>query len=142
MILVVLVEFEGLVNIGMIVRMMKNFGFLRLVFINLNLIEESYVYVVYVWDVFENVLILDLFEKVFEFFDFIVGMIGKFGKCFILYRVLLMFWELVGFIKDYFGEVGIFFGCESIGLKNEEFDVMDVIFMIFMSEEYFVMNFV
>ncbi|AMQ18552.1 RNA methyltransferase [Thermococcus peptonophilus] len=140
MISVVLVEPEGPANIGMIARTMKNFGFSRLVLINPNLTEESYAYAVHARDVLENALILDSFEEVLELFNFTVGTTGKPGKRFIPHRAPLMPWELAEIIKNYPGEVGIFFGRESIGLKNEELDAMDVTLTIPTSEEYPVMN--
>jgi tRNA/rRNA methyltransferase len=140
MISVVLVEPEGPANIGMIARTMKNFGFSRLVLINPNLTEESYAYAVHARDVLENALILDSFEEALELFNLTVGTTGKPGKRFIPHRAPLMPWELAEIIKDYPGEVGIFFGRESIGLKNEELDAMDVTLTIPTSEEYPVMN--
>ncbi|MBP1911424.1 RNA methyltransferase [Thermococcus stetteri] len=140
MISVVLVEPEGPANIGMIARTMKNFGFSRLVLINPNLTDESYAYAVHARDVLKNALILDSFEEAFRLFDLTVGTTGKPGKRFVPHRSPLMPWELAEAIKDYRGEVGIFFGRESIGLKNEELEAMDVTLTIPTSDAYPVMN--
>jgi tRNA/rRNA methyltransferase len=140
MISVVLVEPEGPANIGMIARTMKNFGFSRLVLINPNLTDESYAYAVHAQDILEKALILESFEDALGLFDLTVGTTGKPGRRFIPYRAPLMPWEFAETIKSYSGEAGIFFGRESIGLKNEELEAMDVVLTIPTSEDYPVMN--
>ncbi|ASJ01363.1 RNA methyltransferase [Thermococcus gorgonarius] len=137
---VVLVEPEGPVNIGMVARTMKNFGFSRLVLVNPNLAEESYSYAVHAKDVLENAIILESFEEAVSLFDLTVGTTGKPGRRFIPYRAPLMPWELSKVLKGYPGEVGIFFGRESRGLTNEELNAMDITVTIPTSEAYPVMN--
>lgn len=91
---VVLVEPEGPVNIGMIARTMKNFGFSRLVLVNPNLTEESYAYAAHAKDILENALIVESFEEALGLFDLAVGTTGKPGGRFIPYRVPIHPWEL------------------------------------------------
>ncbi|ASJ13287.1 RNA methyltransferase [Thermococcus thioreducens] len=140
MISVVLVEPEGPANIGMVARTMKNFGFSRLVLVNPNITEESYSYAVHAVDVLEDALILESFEEALELFDLSVGTTGKPGKSYIPERAPLMPWELRETIRDYPGRVGLFFGRESIGLKNEELERLDFTVTIPTSEAYPVMN--
>jgi len=140
MISIVLVEPEGPANIGMIARTMKNFGFSRLVLVNPNITEESYSYAVHAVDVLENALILESFHEALELFDLTVGTTGKPGKSYIPERAPLMPWELRETIRDYPGRVGLFFGRESIGLKNEELERLDLTVTIPTSDAYPVMN--
>ena len=140
MISVVLVEPEGPANIGMIARTMKNFGFSGLVLINPNITEESHRYAVHARDVLENALVLEGFENALELFDLTVGTTGKPGRGYIPDRAPLMPWELKEMLKSYPGRVGLFFGRESIGLKNEELARMDLTVTIPTSDSYPVMN--
>ncbi len=140
MISVVLIEPEGPVNIGMIARTMKNFGFSRLVLVRPNLTEESYCYAVHAQDVLDNALIVASFEEALRLFDLNVGTTGKPGKRFIPHRTPLYPWELRERLNDYPGKIGLFFGRESIGLKNEELSKMDITVTIPTSESYPVMN--
>jgi TrmH family RNA methyltransferase len=140
MISLVLVEPEGPANIGMIARTMKNFGFSRLVLVNPNLTEESYAYAVHAKDILERAVIVDTFDEALGLFDLTVGTTGKPGKRFIPYRAPLYPWELRETLKGYTGEVGLFFGRESIGLKNDELERLDLIVTIPTSDAYPVMN--
>ncbi len=140
MISLVLVEPEGPANIGMIARTMKNFGFSRLVLVNPNLTEESYSYAVHAKDILERAVIVDTFDEALGLFDLTVGTTGKPGKRFIPYRAPLYPWELRETLKGYTGEVGLFFGRESIGLKNDELERLDLIVTIPTSDAYPVMN--
>jgi tRNA/rRNA methyltransferase len=140
MIDVVLVEPEGPANIGMIARVMKNFGFSRLVLVNPNLTEESFSYAVHAGDILERALILDSFEEALGLFDLAVGTTGKPGKRFIPYRAPITPWELGETLRDYGGRVGLFFGRESRGLSNRELEAMDFTVTVPTSDEYPVMN--
>ncbi len=140
MLSVVLVEPEGPANIGMVARTMKNFGFSRLVLVRPNLTEESYDYAVHAKDVLKNAIIVETFEEALELFDLTVGTTGKPGARFIPYRAPMYPWELRETLKGYTGRVGLFFGRESIGLKNEELERLDITVTIPTSEEYPVMN--
>ena len=140
MIGVVLVEPEGPANIGMIARTMKNFGFSELVLVNPNLTEESYAYAVHAGDILEKAIVLERFEEALELFDMAVGTTGKPGKSYIPDRAPLMPWELAEVVSEYPGKVGLFFGRESIGLKNEELERLDFTVTIPTSEAYPVMN--
>jgi len=140
MISVVLVEPEGPANIGMIARTMKNFGFSSLVLVNPNLTEESYSYAVHAKEVLKNSLVVGSFEEALRLFDLTVGTTGKPGKSYIPERTPLMPWELRETLRDYSGEIGLFFGRESIGLKNEELGELDFTVTIPTSETYPVMN--
>ncbi|WP_456420799.1 RNA methyltransferase [Thermococcus sp.] len=140
MISVVLVEPEGPANIGMVARTMKNFGFSELVLVNPHLTEESYRYAVHATDVLEKALIVESFEEALGLFDLAIGTTGKPGGRFIPYRAPLYPWELRETLKGYTGKAGLFFGRESIGLKNEELEKMDFVVTIPTSEAYPVMN--
>ncbi|NJD98465.1 RNA methyltransferase [Thermococcus sp. LS1] len=137
---VILVEPEGPANIGMIARTMKNFGFNELVLVNPNITEESYLYAVHARDVLERAVIVETFEEALELVDLAVGTTGKPGKRYIPDRAPMMPWELREALKSYPGRVGLFFGRESIGLKNEELERMDLTVTIPTSEIYPVMN--
>ncbi|NJE60672.1 RNA methyltransferase [Thermococcus sp. 21S7] len=140
MISIVLVEPEGPANIGMVARTMKNFGFSSLVLVNPNITEESYSYAVHAVEVLENAMIVESFEEALGLFDVAVGTTGKPGKTYIPERAPLMPWELRETLRGYSGRVGIFFGRESIGLKNDELNRLDFTVTIPTSEAYPVMN--
>ncbi|WP_048152053.1 RNA methyltransferase [Thermococcus cleftensis] len=140
MISVVLVEPEGPANIGMIARTMKNFGFSSLVLVNPNLTEESYSYAVHARDVLDRALMVESFEEALELFDLAVGTTGKPGGRFIPHRVPLYPWELRETLEGYPGRVGLFFGRESIGLRNDELERLDFTVTVPTSEAYPVMN--
>lgn len=140
MISVVLVEPEGPANIGMVARTMKNFGFSRLVLVNPNITEESYSYAVHARDVLENAMMVESFEEALGLFDVAVGTTGKPGKTYIPERAPLRPWELRETLRGYSGRVGLFFGRESIGLKNDELKRLDFTVTIPTSEAYPVMN--
>ena len=140
MISVVLVEPEGPANIGMVARTMKNFGLSRLVLVNPNVTEESYSYAVHAVDVLKGATIVESFEEALKLFDLAIGTTGKPGKGFIPYRAPLYPWELAEMLRDYTGEAGLFFGRESIGLRNEELKALDFTVTIPTSEIYPVMN--
>ncbi len=133
-------EPEGPANIGMIARTMKNFGFSELVLVNPNLTEESYAYAVHAGDILERAIVLERFEEALELFDMAVGTTGKPGKSYLPDRAPLMPWELAEVVSGYPGKVGLFFGRESIGLKNEELERLDFTVTIPTSEAYPVMN--
>ena len=140
MISVVLVEPEGPANIGMVARTIKNFGFSSLVLVNPNITEESYSYAVHAGDVLENAMMVESFEEALGLFDVAVGTTGKPGKTYIPERAPLMPWELRETLRGYSGRVGLFFGRESIGLKNDELRRMDFVVTVPTSEAYPVMN--
>ncbi|WP_457752338.1 RNA methyltransferase [Thermococcus sp.] len=140
MISIVLIEPEGPVNIGMAARTMKNFGFSELVLVNPNLTEESYEYAVHARDILANAVILEEFDETLKLFDLTVGTTGKPGKRFSAHRSPIYPWELRKLLEGYTGRVGLFFGRESIGLKNEELERLDVTLTIPTSEAYPVMN--
>ncbi|MCD6373696.1 MAG: RNA methyltransferase [Thermococcus sp.] len=140
MISVVLVEPEGPANIGMVARTMKNFGFSRLVLINPNITEESYSYAVHAQEILDNAITLKEFGEALKLFDLRVGTTGKPGKRFSAHRSPMYPWELRELLKGYDGRIGLFFGRESIGLKNEELERLDVILTIPTSDAYPVMN--
>ncbi|NJE76479.1 RNA methyltransferase [Thermococcus sp. ES12] len=140
MISVVLVEPEGPANIGMIARTMKNFGFSSLVMVKPNITEESYSYAVHAGDVLDRATVVESFDEALELFDLTVGTTGKPGKGFIPYRVPIYPWELGETLEGYPGRVGLFFGRESIGLRNDELERLDFTVTVPTSGEYPVMN--
>ena len=119
---------------------MKNFGFSNLVLVNPNLTEESYEYAVHARDVLTNATLLEDFGEALRLFDLTVGTTGKPGKRFSTHRSPIYPWELRELLEGYNGRVALFFGRESIGLKNEELERLDVTLTIPTSEAYPVMN--
>ena len=119
---------------------MKNFGFSELILISPNLTGESYEYAVHAREILDNATILEEFEDAIKLFDLTVGTTGKPGKRFSAHRSPIYPWELRELLKGYSGRVGLFFGRESIGLKNEELERLDVTVTVPTSEAYPVMN--
>jgi len=139
---IVLVEplYEG--NVGFAARVMKNFGFTRLVLINpCKLGEESKGRASHAQDVLRNAEICTI-EDVFARSNIVIATTGTVSKS-VCHAMRMPFYspkELRERIKDADGRISILFGRENWGLNNEEVKKSDMICTIPSSEEYPILN--
>ena len=133
---IILVEPENPGNIGAIARVMKNFGAKELILINpCRITEEAYVRAKHAKDILEKAKIKKKFET--KGFDVLVGTSAKKGGRGNVNRIFLHPKELEGRIG---GRVGVVFGRESTGLKNEELKKCDLVVNIPANPAYPVLN--
>ncbi len=139
---VILVEPEGPANIGFIARVMKNFGFSKLVLVNprCELGLEARKYAMHAWDIVENAIILDDYTQVFDLeADIFVGTTAKPSES--STRASLTIKEFSQQLaKVGRPSLGLIFGRESSGLTNSELRKCDIVVHIPTSDEYKAMN--
>ena len=137
---VVLVEPESSLNVGMIARAMKNFGFhdLRLVSPMFESFEKAYVLAMHAKDVLRGAKIFYSLQEAVSESDVVIGTTAKVSPGSIRRRAV--------YLRDYVQKLrwdatySLVFGRESTGLTNEELDMCDVIMTIPASEEYPTLN--
>ena len=132
--------YEG--NVGFAARVMKNFGFLRLVLIDpCPLGEEAKARASHAQDVLRNAEVCTV-EDVFARSNIVVATTGTVSKS-VCHSMRMPFYspkELRGRIKDTDGRISILFGRENWGLSNEEVKRSDMICTIPTTEEYPILN--
>uniref|UniRef100_A0A7C4S5A4 RNA methyltransferase n=1 Tax=Geoglobus ahangari TaxID=113653 RepID=A0A7C4S5A4_9EURY len=138
MIDVVLVELKIPENIGFIARVMKNFGFNRLVLYKCNLRRESYVTAAHAVDILKNAEKIDSLEEYLKEKSLVVGTTGIRSKSLGRYvRKSITPRELKSIVRK---NTAILFGREDFGLFDRELKLCDVVVSIPTSEDYPVMN--
>jgi len=132
--------YEG--NVGFAARVMKNFGFLRLVLIDpCPLGEEAKARASHAQDVLRNAEVCTI-EDVFARSNIVVATTGTVSKS-VCHSMRMPFYspkELRGRIKGTDGRISILFGRENWGLNNEEVKRSDMICTIPTVEEYPILN--
>ncbi len=132
--------YEG--NVGFAARVMKNFGFLRLVLIDpCPLGEEAKARASHAQDVLRNAEVCTV-EDVFARSNIVVATTGTVSKS-VCHSMRMPFYspkELRGRIKDTDGRISILFGRENWGLSNEEVKRSDMICTIPTTEKYPILN--
>ncbi|HDN83116.1 MAG TPA: RNA methyltransferase [Candidatus Altiarchaeales archaeon] len=138
---VVLVEpkYEG--NIGYVARVMKNFGFSRLILINPfpKLGDEAFSRAMHGFDILERAEILESLEEVKEEFDFLIGTTAITASDRNPWRTPI-FPEMLKKSLSNEGKKALIFGREDHGLLNEEIEKCDLLVTIPASEEYPTLN--
>jgi tRNA/rRNA methyltransferase len=137
MIHIILIEPEHSGNLGAVARVMKNFGFTRLVLIDpkTEITEETRRRAKHAQDILRKTLITD--SSFLDGLDTLIGTTGKLGTDYNMYRSALTPKELPKFLK---GNVGIIFGRESSGLSNDEIKRCDFMVTIPASKRYPTLN--
>jgi len=140
---IVLVEplYEG--NIGFAARVMKNFGFTRLVLINPpEMTIEASARASHAKDVLESAIIADSLDDVIAESNMLIATTGEVSKT-ISHAMRMPYYspgELRDIVAPALGRVSILFGRENWGLSNEEVRQCDVICTIPTSREYPIVN--
>ncbi|HEX3002432.1 MAG TPA: RNA methyltransferase, partial [Methanoregula sp.] len=132
--------YEG--NVGFAARVMKNFGFSRLVLIDpCPLGNEAKARASHAQDVLANADVCTI-EDVFARSNIVIATTGTVSKS-VCHAMRMPFYspkELRERIKDVDGRISILFGRENWGLNNEEVKRSDMICTIPTSEEYPILN--
>lgn len=139
---IVLVEplYEG--NVGFAARVMKNFGFTRLVLVNpCPLGNDAVMRASHARDVLEGARRMTIAE-VYREFDFVVATTGEVSKsvCTPMRMPYYAPEEVREIVADIDGKVAILFGRENWGLANEELKRANLICTIPTSEAYPILN--
>ena len=132
--------YEG--NVGFCARVMKNFGFSRLVLIDpCPLGNEAKARASHAQDVLAAAETCSI-EDVFARSNIVVATTGTVSKS-VCHAMRMPFWspkELRGRVKDADGRISILFGRENWGLNNEEVKRSDMICTIPTSDDYPILN--
>ncbi|CAB3288765.1 tRNA (cytidine-2'-O-)-methyltransferase TrmJ [Methanocaldococcus lauensis] len=142
MISVILVNPKYSGNVGSIARIMMNFDFedLRIVG-NRNIInDEAYMMAVHAKEILDNAKFYESFDEAIKDLDFVIATSGARGGDRNLKRVPITPKELSDKILNIKGNIGIVFGREDDGLRNEEIDKCDLLVSIPTSKKYPIMN--
>ena len=127
-------------NIGAIARVMKNFGFSRLVLVNpkcKHLSQEARNRAKHANDILENARVLKRVGR----YDYLIGTTAKLGRDYNMPRCGLSPSELAGKLGQVKkAKVGLLFGRESSGLLNSEIAKCDFVVTIPASKEYYTLN--
>jgi tRNA/rRNA methyltransferase len=140
---IVLVEplYEG--NIGFAARVMKNFGFTRLVLINPpDMGIEASARASHAKDVLASAVIAESLDDVIAESDMLVATTGELSKT-ISHAMRMPYYapnELRDIVAPVDGRISILFGRENWGLSNDEVRQCDVICTIPTSPEYPIVN--
>jgi tRNA/rRNA methyltransferase len=132
--------YEG--NVGFAARVMKNFGFTRLVLIDpCTLGNEADGRASHAWDVLHHAEVCTI-EDVFARSNIVIATTGLVSKS-VCHSMRMPFYspkELRERIHDVDGRISILFGRENWGLNNEEVKRSDMICTIPTSAEYPILN--
>ena len=139
---IVLVEplYDG--NVGFTARVMKNFGFTRLVLVNpCTLGDDAIMRASHARDVLEGARRMTI-DEVYREFDFVVATSGEVSKsvCTPMRMPYYAPAEVREAVADIDGTVAVLFGRENWGLSNEELKRANLICTIPTSEVYPILN--
>ncbi len=143
-IFVILVEPKYPGNVGAVARVMKNFGFTKLVIVSPSFSlnhDDCRKYAMHAQDIIDNAILMRNFDEVVEYMDYIVGTTAiesKDDKHHL--RKAFTARKFANEIYKLEGRIGIAFGREDYGLLNEEIKKCDLIVKIPTHDEYPVMN--
>ncbi len=132
--------YEG--NVGFTARVMKNFGFLRLVLIDpCTLGEEACARAAHAQDVLRSAELCTI-EDIFARSNIVIATTGTVSKS-VCHSMRMPFFsprELRERVQDAGGRISILFGRENWGLNNEEVKRSDMICTIPTTDEYPILN--
>ncbi len=140
----VLVEPKYAGNVGAVARIMKNFGFSKLILVSPSFSiddDECRKYAMHAQDVLDNAEIYRTFDEVVKKLDYIVGtssVDSKNDKHHL--RKAFTARKFAEEIYKMDGKIGIAFGREDYGLLNEEIKKCDLLVKIPTSDEYPALN--
>ncbi len=139
MLYVILLEPENSGNIGAVARVMRNFGFKKLVLINpaASITDEARCRAKHAQSVIDGIRIADISSL--DTFDILVGTTAKTGTDYNIPRSPLTPRELAGKLETK-KRVGLLFGREGIGLTNREIQRCDFTVTIPASTKYPTLN--
>jgi tRNA/rRNA methyltransferase len=138
MIHIILMEPEHPGNIGAVARVMKNFGFRRLILVKpkTQITEETRRRAKHAQDILKNALVVD--ARFLRTMDVLIGTTSKLGTDYNIYRSPVTVREMPFFSTR--KKVGILIGREGIGLTNAEMKRCDFVVTIPASRKYPTLN--
>ncbi|MFT4260966.1 MAG: RNA methyltransferase [Candidatus Woesearchaeota archaeon] len=132
---IILIEPQNPGNIGAIARSMKNFGFEQLVLVNpCKLTQEARNRAKHAQEILDNSIILSSFNELK--YDLLIGTTAITGKDYNLIRSPMLPDELE--LEE--GKIGLVFGREDTGLRNEELSKLDFAVRIPTNDNYPTLN--
>ncbi len=140
---VVLVEPESPGNIGLIARVMKNFGFRKLVVVNPRCevrSNEALSRAMHARDILEEITFFNCLEDLKKVNDLVVATTSRLESRTNVKKFYLTPKELAEKIVNSNYKVALVFGRESIGLTRKEIDKCDLTARINTNKEYRVLN--
>jgi len=139
---VILVEPETAGNIGSVARVMKNFGFTHLVLVNPKVkdLTDAIIFSKHGYDVLESAIIVDNLSKLTTQYDLLIGTSAKTASDYNVLRSFVYLEDVSNILVSSRGKIGLVFGRESIGLTNDELNMMDFLITIPATEDYPVLN--
>ncbi len=138
---VILLEPQSAGNIGAIARVMSNFGFENLVLINPqcdHLCEEAQGRAKHARNVLKKAKIIQI--DALKKYHTVIGTTSQLGTDYNIPRSPLSPMQLAEIIPQSKKDIGILFGREGIGLKNNEIELCDFVVTIPTSKKYPTMN--
>ncbi len=148
---IVLINVESSGNVGSIARIMKNFGFHKLILINPKEDPKSHYahgFAMHAQNILENAEVIsndnqdeyEALEKFFEQFDLVIGTSAKGIIRKNLKRIPIFLNELDFSLFSSKSKVALVFGRESTGLTNDEIKLMDFLLRIPADHNYPTLN--
>ncbi len=137
---VVLVEpkYDG--NIGSVARLMKNFGYSKLVLVNPpEIAKDGRSMAMHARDILESAVRVDDYSKLTQDYDFLVATTAVLATDSNSRRTPIFPEDLSGALETE-GKIALVFGREDHGLSNEEIEQCDLIVTIPGSREYPTLN--
>ena len=138
---VILVEPEYGLNIGYVARTMKNFGINKLYITGRREIPKSaFRFSSHARDILEKAILVDNFQDLMGEFDFIIGTTARIAtRSANIIRKAIIPEEAVKFIHK-FNKIALVLGRDTIGLKNEELALCDIVVTIPTGTSYTTLN--
>ncbi len=139
---VILVEPKTAGNIGAVARVMKNFGFYRLILVNpVSMDDDAYIRAKHASDILDSAEHVSQLNTATKKFDMVIGTSGIHTDKEKEFTRQAETPEIIANdIKSYHGHSAIIFGREDHGLSNEELKLCDRLVKVPTSEEYPIMN--
>lgn len=150
---IVLINVESSGNVGSIARIMKNFGFNKLILLNPKeepISKYAYGFAMHAQDILENAEVIynnndnreeeEFLIKFFQRFDLVIGTSAKGIVRKNLKRIPIFLNELDFTLFTKKTKVALVFGRESTGLTNNEIKLMDFLLRIPADHEYPTLN--
>ena len=141
---IVLVEPQYEINLGMILRLIKNFGQTSLILVNpqVNIKGKDVIkFSKHAKDLIDKIAVVDKLEKAVEDCEVLIGTSGIIKRYKKTYKSPIGLSKLkdkiVGIDVD---KICLIFGREGVGLKQQELDLCDVVVHIETDEKYPVLN--
>ncbi len=131
------------INIGYMARCMKNFGLEKLFLVRPRtpLTDEAYRFSVHASDILDKAVITEDLNTAIKDVNYVIGTTGKVSiSDYNVDRIPITPDILSRNLKRFNGSIGIVFGREDIGLKNEELDKCDCIVNIPANPKYPILN--